>query len=60
MTPSSLSTYVVFMVLSRGINDTMPPIAKGIYDRSYKSANNKDRHTCNACIVKSTNGSKEN
>jgi len=38
----------------------MPPIAKGIYGRSYRSANNKDRHTCNACIVKSTNGSIEN
>ena len=38
----------------------MPPIAKGIYGRAYMSVNNKDRHTCNACIVKSTNGSKEN
>ena len=38
----------------------MPPIAKGIYGRAYRSANNKDRHTCNACIVKSTNGSIEN
>jgi len=38
----------------------MPPIAKGIYDRSYRSANNRVRHTCNACIVKSTNGSIEN
>jgi len=38
----------------------MPSIAKGIYDRSYRSANYKDRHTCNACIVKSTNGSIEN
>ena len=38
----------------------MPPIAKGIYGRAYRSANNKDRHTCNACIVKLTNGSIEN
>jgi len=38
----------------------MPPIAKGIYGRAYRSANNTDRHTCNACIVKSTNGSIEN
>jgi len=38
----------------------MPPIAKGIYGRAYRSANNKDMHTCNACIVKSTNGSIEN
>jgi len=38
----------------------MPPIAKGIYGRAYRSANNKDKHTCNACIVKSTYGSIEN
>ena len=38
MTPSSLSIYVVFMVLSWGINDAMPPIAKGIYGRAYRSA----------------------
>ena len=38
----------------------MPPIAKGMYGRAYWSANNKDRQTCNACIVKSTNGSIEN
>jgi len=38
----------------------MPPIAKGIYGRAYRSVNNKDRHTCNACIVKSINGSIEN
>ena len=38
----------------------MPPIAKGIYGRAYRSANNKDRNTCNSCIVKSTNGSIEN
>jgi len=31
MTPSNLSMYVVFMVLSCGINDVIPPIAKGIY-----------------------------
>jgi len=36
MTPSSLLMYVVFMVLSWGINDAMPPIAKGIYGRSYR------------------------
>jgi len=35
---------MVFMVLSCGINDVMPPIAKGIYGRAYWSANNKDRH----------------
>jgi len=40
MTPLSLSMYVVFMVLSSRINDVMPPIAKGIYGRSYRSANN--------------------
>ena len=38
----------------------MPPIVKGIYGRAYRSANNKDRHTYNACIIKSTNGSIEN
>ena len=38
----------------------MPPIAKGKYGGAYRSANNKDRHTCNACIVKSPNGSIEN
>ena len=38
----------------------MPPIAKGIYGRAYRSVNNKDRHTCNACVVKSTKGSIEN
>jgi len=38
----------------------MPPIAKGIYGRAYRSPTNKDRHTCNACIVKSINGSIEN
>jgi len=38
----------------------MPPIAKGIYGRAYRSINNKDKHTCNVCIVKSTNGSIKN
>ena len=38
----------------------MPPIAKGIYGRAYRSVKNKDRHTCNAFIMKSTNGSIEN
>ena len=38
----------------------IPPIAKDIYGRAYRSANNKDNHTCNACIVKSTNGSTKN
>ena len=37
----------------------IPPIAKDIYDVAYRSAN-KDKHTCNECIVKSTNGSREN
>ena len=30
----------------------MSPIAKGIYGGAYRSANNKDRQTCDACIVK--------
>ena len=39
----------------------IPPIAKiYIYDGAYRSANNKDKHACNAYIVKSTNGSTEN
>jgi len=38
----------------------MPPIAKGLYGKAYRSVNNKNRHTNNACVVKSTNGSIEN
>ena len=64
MTPSNLSIYVVFMALSWGINDVIPPIAKDIYiyiyGRAHRSANNKGKHACNACILKSTYGSTEN
>ena len=56
MIPSSLSIYVVFMVLSCGIYTSY---SKRYIDVAYRSAN-KDKHTCNECIVKSTNGSREN
>ena len=38
----------------------MPSIAKGIYGRAFRSANSKDKLTCNACSLKSINGSIEN